>query len=421
MLLTEDIAVNIGAPPTSGAFNVLIPGETISVTVVAGGAQLSLNGGEPVIYTWDELSSLLDDDTQETWLRRASLAVGALEFLYSYSLDVGDVLDELELSVLNNPFVDRCDMFTGTPPDGVLAQGDITLTWIGAGELSPGDDFDLQFNHCWLDEPGESVDDLLVQLLLIQLMKGRSVAFQHRQDLGARVLRPEIGSRHRVALAGDSKRFLERVAKIQSGMLICVYCLSFAPALLYLRFGSITDASTSRMLLFFFVVIVLLSDGSDNASYYDAEDVIGELERRHDLVVFTIALGKRSEGVEQMLKRMAKATQGKFFDVESGQELRGVFFDIRAILGTEAVLTASALRLRPILMTTFATVLGVFPLLIASGAGANSRSSIGLMIAMGMLVRTLFTLFVVPVFYLLIGGDHEPVRAETAQPALATD
>ncbi|HEY6131878.1 MAG TPA: efflux RND transporter permease subunit, partial [Halioglobus sp.] len=66
----------------------------------------------------------------------------------------------------------------------------------------------------------------------------------------------------------------------------------------------------------------------------------------------------------------------------------------------EAVLEAASLRLRPILMTTFATVLGVWPLLIATGPGANSRFSIGLMITAGMLVGTLFTLFVIPVFYL---------------------
>jgi len=76
-----------------------------------------------------------------------------------------------------------------------------------------------------------------------------------------------------------------------------------------------------------------------------------------------------------------------------------------------AVQEAAALRLRPILMTTFATVLGVWPLLIASGAGANSRFSIGLIITAGMLVGTLFTLFVLPVFYL-------PFRKEKASPDL---
>ncbi|MDZ7782196.1 MAG: efflux RND transporter permease subunit [Halioglobus sp.] len=74
-----------------------------------------------------------------------------------------------------------------------------------------------------------------------------------------------------------------------------------------------------------------------------------------------------------------------------------------AVLGIprrDAVLEAASLRLRPILMTTFATVLGVWPLLIASGPGANSRFGIGLMITAGMLVGTVFTLFVVPAFYL---------------------
>ena len=64
------------------------------------------------------------------------------------------------------------------------------------------------------------------------------------------------------------------------------------------------------------------------------------------------------------------------------------------------MLQAATLRLRPILMTTFATVLGVIPLVIASGAGANARFSIGLTITAGMLIGTLFTLFVLPAFYL---------------------
>ncbi len=63
----------------------------------------------------------------------------------------------------------------------------------------------------------------------------------------------------RVALAGDYKRFLERVAKIQSGLLICVYCLSFAPALLYLDIPNATASGKAR-LLFFFVTMALLSE-----------------------------------------------------------------------------------------------------------------------------------------------------------------
>ncbi|SEK15442.1 MULTISPECIES: MexW/MexI family multidrug efflux RND transporter permease subunit [unclassified Variovorax] len=69
---------------------------------------------------------------------------------------------------------------------------------------------------------------------------------------------------------------------------------------------------------------------------------------------------------------------------------------------------AARIRLRPILMTTAAMVMGLVPLLFASGAGANSRFSIGLVIVVGMLVGTLFTLFVLPTMYTLLARDHRP-------------
>lgn len=71
-----------------------------------------------------------------------------------------------------------------------------------------------------------------------------------------------------------------------------------------------------------------------------------------------------------------------------------------------AVEEAAAIRLRPILMTTAAMVFGVLPLLIASGAGAVSRFDIGVVIAMGLLVGTGFTLFVVPTMYTYLAADH---------------
>ena len=64
----------------------------------------------------------------------------------------------------------------------------------------------------------------------------------------------------RIALSGDYKRFLERVAKIQSGLLICVYCLSFAPALLYLPTAPDQESRGNARLLFFFVTIALFSE-----------------------------------------------------------------------------------------------------------------------------------------------------------------
>ena len=71
----------------------------------------------------------------------------------------------------------------------------------------------------------------------------------------------------------------------------------------------------------------------------------------------------------------------------------------------EAVSSAAAIRFRPILMTTGAMVLGVVPLLVASGAGAVSRFAIGLVISTGLAIGTLFTLFVVPAMYALIAED----------------
>ena len=64
--------------------------------------------------------------------------------------------------------------------------------------------------------------------------------------------------------------------------------------------------------------------------------------------------------------------------------------------------SAAGIRLRPILMTTAAMVFGVVPLLIATGAGAASRFDLGLVIASGMSIGTLFTLFVVPAAYVIL-------------------
>lgn len=74
-----------------------------------------------------------------------------------------------------------------------------------------------------------------------------------------------------------------------------------------------------------------------------------------------------------------------------------------------AIEKAAAIRLRPVLMTTAAMILGVVPLIIASGAGAASRFDIGIVIGCGMFVGTLFTLFVVPTMYTLIAKKHQPL------------
>ena len=98
----------------------------------------------------------------------------------------------------------------------------------------------------------------------------------------------------------------------------------------------------------------------------------------------------------------------------------------------EAVAQSARIRLRPIMMTTAATVAGHFPLTLVSGAGAAARNSIGLVLVGGMTIGTIFTLFIVPSLYMLIAKEHhekpvgseadeevEPLPGEEPEPALA--
>jgi multidrug efflux pump len=88
----------------------------------------------------------------------------------------------------------------------------------------------------------------------------------------------------------------------------------------------------------------------------------------------------------------------------------------------QAILQASATRLRPILMTTAATVFGHTPLIFASGPGAAARNSIGLVLVTGMIIGTFFTLFIVPALYVVVARTHatrNPEPAPDLQPVEA--
>jgi multidrug efflux pump len=90
-----------------------------------------------------------------------------------------------------------------------------------------------------------------------------------------------------------------------------------------------------------------------------------------------------------------------------------------------AIREASMTRLRPILMTTAATVFGHLPLVFVTGAGAEARNSIGIMLVSGMAIGTLFTLLILPVIYLVLAAEHRPrdqeedVDMSTVKPAVA--
>ncbi|MFL6527250.1 MAG: efflux RND transporter permease subunit, partial [Chthoniobacterales bacterium] len=83
----------------------------------------------------------------------------------------------------------------------------------------------------------------------------------------------------------------------------------------------------------------------------------------------------------------------------------------------EAIQEAARTRLRPIMMTSVATVAGHFPLTLVTGAGAAARNSIGLVLVGGMTIGTIFTLFIVPSLYMLIARTHnEDEKSEIEIP-----
>ena len=97
----------------------------------------------------------------------------------------------------------------------------------------------------------------------------------------------------------------------------------------------------------------------------------------------------------------------------------------------EAIVEASAIRLRPVLMTSLCTVFGAIPLLIASGAGAESRKAIGAVVVYGVMFSLLLTLYVVPVVYGYIAQNPrspeyishliDKLRGAGARPSASTD
>src|ERR1044072_2101321 len=78
----------------------------------------------------------------------------------------------------------------------------------------------------------------------------------------------------------------------------------------------------------------------------------------------------------------------------------------RGLPKLQAVREAALVRLRPVLMTSVATVAGHFPLTLVSGAGAAARNSIGIVVVAGMAIGTIFTLLVIPSIYVLIAKQH---------------
>jgi multidrug efflux pump len=92
--------------------------------------------------------------------------------------------------------------------------------------------------------------------------------------------------------------------------------------------------------------------------------------------------------------------------VEFANQLRDKGLDYR-----EAVIEAAAIRLRPVLMTSFCSAFGALPLMLASGAGAESRQSIGVVVFYGVVISVFLTLGVVPALYTLVARNTRSPQA----------
>ncbi|MBD2149256.1 efflux RND transporter permease subunit [Pseudanabaena sp. FACHB-1277] len=105
------------------------------------------------------------------------------------------------------------------------------------------------------------------------------------------------------------------------------------------------------------------------------------------------------------------ASKNAILIVEFANQLREQGLSI-----TKAAIEASQQRLRPILMTAFSTIIGIFPLVIATGAGAAARQSIGTAVMGGMCVATLLSLFIVPILYIVVKNIEERMKVGLHRP-----
>jgi hypothetical protein len=160
--ITSDVVAGVDDEPTSGIFEIVTATDTTTVTVVAGGVELSLDAGVAIPLSWEDYDNLLDDDQAATWQRRASLAGGSFAFIFERMFEIAELLDDLDQTESATPIVTACDEFQGTPPAGVLLQGEHVLTRLGSGEdLSPGDVFDWTFTNCWFASSNSLIDNFL--------------------------------------------------------------------------------------------------------------------------------------------------------------------------------------------------------------------------------------------------------------------
>ncbi|MBZ9603228.1 efflux RND transporter permease subunit [Phyllobacterium chamaecytisi] len=199
---------------------------------------------------------------------------------------------------------------------------------------------------------------------------------------------------------GDALATLKRLAAdtLPSG-----YSVDFGGASRQLELGSGGFVTTFA----FALIIVFLSLAALFNSFRDPIIILVSvpMSLAGALIFISIGLGGASLNIYTqvgLVTLMGLVSKHGILMVEVANEQRALGKSKR-----DAIVEAASVRLRPILMTTAAMVLGVVPLIIASGAGAASRYNMGLVIASGLSIGTLFTLFVVPAAYVLIAKSSK--------------
>ncbi len=150
-----NVASALAAPaegfPTSGRLDVSFANDVVSVSAEGGGrVSVGLNLSIFTDYAWEDFRRLFQDATAPDWVRRASLGADALELVNRQAFAVAEVFDSIDASLAAATSLEvMCDAFPKSPPPGVLPQGLWTLTWLGAGEIEPGNDFEWVFSDCW--------------------------------------------------------------------------------------------------------------------------------------------------------------------------------------------------------------------------------------------------------------------------------
>jgi len=179
----------------------------------------------------------------------------------------------------------------------------------------------------------------------------------------------------------------------------------------------IQESGGFAVTLFFAIVIVFLALSAQYESFRDPIVILISVPMALFGALVFINLGVTTLNIYTqvgLVTLMGLVSKHGILIVQFANQLQLTGLDKRA-----AVIEGASVRLRPILMTTAAMVLGVVPLVIASGAGAAGRQAMGIVIFTGLSIGTLFTLFVVPAMYMWLGATHHRKAPRGAAPVPA--